>query len=428
MAGRAGNLGVAAVARAIAAGTLTSEAAVAACLARIAEREDTVGAWEHLDPEGALAQARALDRMPAQGPLHGVPLGVKDIIDTAEMPTGYGSPIYAGHRPAWDAACVAMARRAGAVVLGKTVSTEFAYFRPGRTANPLDPARTPGGSSSGSAAAVADGMVPAAFATQTAGSITRPAAFCGVVGYKPSFATIPRGGVRPFSDTLDTVGVIARSVEDAALVASAAAGRPDLAALPDLGRPPRIGLCRTAEWPAAEPATIAIFEETAARLGATGAREVVLPPDFAGLADAQLAIMAAEAARQFAHERRVCPDRLSPRLADVLKEGDAIPAARVAEARALAERCRRQLPEAMGDLDILLVPSTRGEAPVGLGATGDPVFCRAWTLLHVPTVHLPLGHGSAGMPVGLQAVGRFGDDARVLAAAAWLLERAPALR
>lgn len=214
-------------ARRIADGSLTCEALARACLERIAEREPEVRAWQHLDPDAALEAARRLDRT-GSGPLKGLPVGVKDIIDTGDMPTGYGSALYEGFRPPRDAACVALARRAGALMLGKTVSTEFAYFQPGRTRNPQDPGRTPGGSSSGSAAAVADGMVPLAFGTQTAGSVIRPASYCGCVGYKPTFGLIDRTGVRPFADSLDTVGVFARTVEDAAFFAAVLSGRPKL--------------------------------------------------------------------------------------------------------------------------------------------------------------------------------------------------------
>ena len=233
----------------VAAGELTSEQLVRACLERIAERDGDVCAWEYVDPAAALNEARARDSTPPRGPLHGVPVGVKDIIDTADMPTGYGSPIWRGHRPARDAACVALVREAGAVVLGKTVTTELAYFSPGRTANPHDLGRTPGGSSSGSAAAVADHMVPVALGTQTAGSIIRPAAFCGVVGYKPSFGTISRSGVMPFAETLDTVGSLAASVADAALLVSVAAGRPDLLVGDGPGQAPRVAVYRSAAWP-----------------------------------------------------------------------------------------------------------------------------------------------------------------------------------
>src|SRR5437016_9921450 len=242
-------------AREIAAGRLTATTLVAACLERIAAREPVVGAWHHLDPDATLAAARRCDASPPSGPLHGVPIAVKDLIDTVDMPTGYGSPIYQENRPAADAACVALARAAGAVVLGKTVTTEFACFTAGKTANPHNPAHTPGGSSSGSAAAVADGMVPLAFGTQTAGSIIRPAAYCGVVGFKPSFGTIARAGVKPLADSLDTIGTMARNVTDAAFFAGILGGRPGLREVTMPDAPPRFGLYRTPMGEDAEPST-----------------------------------------------------------------------------------------------------------------------------------------------------------------------------
>ena len=232
-------------ARRLAAREITAEQMARACLARIEERESTVGAWIHVDPDAVLAQARQLDAGPVRGPLHGLPIGVKDIIDTIDMPTCYGSAVYPGHRPAADAACVALARAAGALILGKTVSTEFAWFHPGKTANPRDPRCTPGGSSSGSAAAVADAMVPLAFGTQTAGSIVRPASYCGVVGYKPTYATLPRAGIKPLAESLDTLGVMARTPGDAALLVGILSGRALLPA--PRARAPRIALCRTHE-------------------------------------------------------------------------------------------------------------------------------------------------------------------------------------
>ena len=254
----------------LAARDITAEAMARACLARIEERESTVRAWIHLDPDAVLAQARALDAGPVRGPLHGLPLGVKDIIDTADMPTGCGSPIYAAHRPRADAACVALAREAGALVLGKTVTTEFAWFFPGKTANPRDPSRTPGGSSSGSAAAVADQMVPFAFGTQTAGSVIRPASYCGVVGYKPTHGTVSRSGIKTLSESLDTLGVLARSAADAALLIGALSGRALLPA--PLSRAPKIALCRTHEWPSAQPETVAALEHAAKSASTAGAQ------------------------------------------------------------------------------------------------------------------------------------------------------------
>src|SRR5687768_13590441 len=256
-------------ARRIARGELKSETLVRSCLERIKAREPAVEAWAFLDPELALTQARALDRATPRGPLHGVPVGIKDIIDTADMPSEYGSPIYRGHRPTADAACVALLRRAGCVILGKTVTTEFAHNHPGKTRNPHNPAHTPGGSSSGSAAAVADFMVPLAFGTQTGGSVIRPGSYCGVVAYKPTYNTLPRAGVKANADSLDTVGLYARSVEDAAFFIEALVGLSS----GQIGKP-RIGLCRTWEWDEVQPEMAAAFEGAARRLEA---KEVRLP-------------------------------------------------------------------------------------------------------------------------------------------------------
>ncbi|HVB16740.1 MAG TPA: amidase, partial [Stellaceae bacterium] len=242
------SLSARAAAQQIAAGRLSAEALALSCLDHIAAREPVVGAWHYLDREAALAAARHCDNSEPSGPLHGVPIAVKDLLDTADMPTGYGSVIYEGHRPAADAACVALARAAGAVVVGKTVTTEFACFTPGKTANPHNPTHTPGGSSSGSAAAVADFMVPLAFGTQTAGSIIRPASFCGVVGYKPSFGLIARAGAKMLADSLDTVGMMARDVADAAFFAGVLSGRRALRELAMPAAPPRFGLYRTPMW------------------------------------------------------------------------------------------------------------------------------------------------------------------------------------
>jgi amidase len=405
----------------IAAGELTSEGLVRACLERIAERDADVGAWEHVDPEATLAEARARDTSPPLGPLHGLPVGVKDIIDTADMPTGYGSPIWRGHRPARDAACVALVRAAGGVILGKTVTTEFAYFTPGRTANPHDLGHTPGGSSSGSAAAVADHMVPVALGTQTAGSIIRPAAFCGVVGYKPSFGTISRSGVLSFAESLDTVGALSRSVADAALLASVAARRADLLVPDTPGPVPRVGVHRTADWELVSAGSQAAVTDTARRLARAGAAvsDAVLPAWFAELPSAQATVMAFEAARSFAPELREHGARLSPTLRALLDEGAGLSPKEYLDALGLAQAGRQELAALFERHDLVLTPSAPGEAPPGLGATGDPVFNRTWTLLGTPCVHLPTGTSEHGLPVGAQLVGRPGDDARVLAMAAW---------
>ena len=409
--------------RRLAAREISAEQMVRACLARIEEREAAVGAWIHIDADAALAQARQLDAGAVRGPLHGLPLGVKDLIDTADMPTAYGSPVYAGNRPRVDAACVALARAAGALVLGKTVTTEFAWFHPGKTANPHGLSHTPGGSSSGSAAAVADFMVPLAFGTQTAGSVIRPASYCGIVGYKPTHGTLPRAGIKPLSDSLDTVGVLTRTVADAALFMSALSGR-DL--MPrSLAQPPRIGLCRTHEWGAAAPETVAALEDSGARLARAGAKlkEVVLPPDFARVTQAQIDIMNFEIYAALAGERLQQRDQLSDKLKQLLETAKQCDAARYDAAQAQVAACGRQLDQVFADVDVLLAPSAPGEAPAGLTATGDPIFCRMWTVLHLPAINLPASPGPRALPVGVQIVGRMGDDARTLAAADWAQQR-----
>jgi Asp-tRNA(Asn)/Glu-tRNA(Gln) amidotransferase A subunit family amidase len=394
------------------------------CLARIAARDPAIHAWAFLEPERARGQAHVLDAGPVRGPLHGLPIGVKDIIDTVDMPTGYGSPIYNWHRPAWDAACVAAARAAGAVMLGKTVTTEFATYNPAATVNPRDFAHTPGGSSSGSAAAVADEMVPLAFGSQTVGSIIRPASFCGVVGYKPSYGTLSRAGVKLLAESLDTVGAIARQVEDVALLVGALTGRADLLALPEAAKP-RIGLCRTHDWNETRPEVGEALEAAARALAAAGARvsQVELPADFAALGDAHGDILGYEITRNLAHEHAVHGMRLSPRLRELLEASRRVTPERYDRARVLARSCRLAFGGALDECHVLLAPSTTGEAPGGLDSTGNPVMNRVWTLLHVPSVTVPVARGPSGLPVGLQVIGRFADDARTLAAARWVHER-----
>jgi Asp-tRNA(Asn)/Glu-tRNA(Gln) amidotransferase A subunit family amidase len=409
-------------AREIAAGRLKAEALAAACLDHIAARESIVGAWEYLDRERALAAARSRDAEAPRGPLHGVPIAVKDLIDTADMPTAYGSPIYRGHRPVIDAACVALARAAGAVVLGKTVTTEFAAFTPGKTANPRNPAHTPGGSSSGSAAAVADGMVPLAFGTQTAGSVIRPAAYCGTVAFKPSFGLWQRAGIKPLADSLDTLGVFARDVEDAAFFAGVLAERRAWRQLALPASPPRFGLYRTPMWDEAEPATAAALDAARAALDAAGAavEEVAIAPEHHGLGEAQNTVMVHEMARSLAAERLEHAAQLSPRLAQMLDAGLSTGTDDYDAAIARAEAARARLGEFFGVCDAILVPAAPGEAPVGLGQTGSPVFNRMWTLLGVPCVTLPARWSAIGLPTGVQLVGRVRDDARLLACALFL--------
>jgi amidase len=412
-------------ARQIAERRLTAEALTAAYLDRIEAREPIVGAWQYLDREQALATARRRDAEPPRGPLHGIPLAVKDLIDTVDMPTTYGSSIYHGHRPAADASCVALAKAGGAVVVGKTVTTEFAAFTPGKTANPRNPAHTPGGSSSGSAAAVADGMAPLAFGTQTAGSVIRPAAYCGCVGYKPSFGLINRAGVKPLADSLDTVGVLAPTVEDAAFFVGVLSERPALRHLAMPSEAPCFGLYRTPMWDIAEPATVAALDEARAALERAGAAvaELAVAPEHHGLAEAQNTIMCFEAVRAFAHERTLHSAELSPRFAQMLDAGMAIGADEYDRALARAVAARVGLAAFFGACDAVLVPAAPGEAPLGLGNTGDPIFNRMWTLLGVPCVTLPARWAGNGLPTGIQLVGQSADDARLMACAAFL-ERA----
>jgi len=418
-----------ALARDIAAGRTSAEAAMRGCLDRIAAREAAVGAWQHLDPEAALAAARRADGEAPRGPLHGVPIGVKDLFDTADMPTGYGSPIYDGHRPAADAACVALARAAGAIVVGKTVTTEFACFTPGKTANPHNPHHTPGGSSSGSAAAVAAGMVPLAFGSQTAGSVIRPAAFCGCVGYKPSFGLIARAGAKALADSLDTVGLMAGTVADAAFFAGVLTDRPDLRDAAPPPAPPAFALYRTPMWERAEPEAGAALDRAAEALRRAGAAvgELAPPAEHRGLNAAQDRIMGYEAARALAYERIYRSAQLSPRLGQMLDAGMAVGAAEYDAARAEAAAARAGLAGFFGPYDAVLTPAAPGEAPAGLGYTGDPVFNRMWTLLGTPCLTLPAHRGDRGLPVGVQLVGRIGDDARLMSCAIFL-EQALAAR
>jgi Asp-tRNA(Asn)/Glu-tRNA(Gln) amidotransferase A subunit family amidase len=416
-------------ARRIAAREITSEALVEACLARIAERENEVGAWAFLDPEAARAQARAADRAAARGPLHGVPIGIKDIIETADMPTGCGSPIYAGHRTGIDAAPVALLREAGAVILGKTVTTEFAAVTPGKTRNPHNLAHTPGGSSQGSAAAVADFMVPAALGTQTVGSTIRPASYCGAVGFKPTYQALSLAGVKAQAESMDTLGLIARSVDDVRLLYDVLSGGPAPAEAPPLEAPPRLAFCRTAHWPKAEPATPAAMVTAQQRFRAASARieEVELAPRFAEALEAQWLTLRYEFARVLSFERTQRREQLSERLRLLLDDGIKIPPAAHAAAQALGRACRTEIARVFERFDAILTPAAGGEAPEGLSGPSDLLFQRLWTFLHLPAITLPGLAGPRGLPVGIQLVGPHGGDERLLAVARWaepLLARA----
>ena len=399
---------------------ISAEQLVCACLDRIETREPAVQAWTHVAADAALAHARELDRGPIRGLLHGLPIGVKDLFDTADMPTTYGSPIYARHQPVADAAAVALCREAGAIVLGKTVTTEFATFHPGKTHNPHRSGHTPGGSSSGSAAAVADYMVPLAFGTQTAASVIRPAAFCGVVGYKPSYGSVVRAGIKSLSESLDTVGVFGRSVADVALFVAALTGDQRLLEL-DGASNARIGVCRTHEWPHADADTQAVMQQGSTTLASAGALlvDVALPNLLSSMVQVQTDIMAYEAARSLADERIRHASLLSSELNTMLAAGMAISTARHQENLAAAVRGRQLIDACFNSCDVLLAPSAMGVAPTGLHATGNPVFSRMWTLLGLPCVHLPFATGAHGLPLGLQIIGRFGADQKMLQIAYW---------
>ncbi len=410
-------------------GAVSCEEVARDCLARIEAREPVVQAWSYLDPDAVLRQAKALDRQPKRGPLHGVPVGVKDVIETHDMPTEMGSPIYRGYRTKSDASCVALLRAAGALILGKTVTCEFAGVTAGPTTNPHDPSRTPGGSSSGSGAAVADFMVPLAFGTQTGGSVQRPSSFCGIVGYKPTFGLINPQGVKPAAESLDTVGLMARSVEDAELSARVLTNAAPVSWLPEDTRI-RIGVCRTYAWDNAEPATRQAIEDAASRLAKTGlsVRDVDLPDGFSALQDTREIINDYERARGMAWEWQSHSDQISDGLAKSIRNGLAMDVSRYVSARQSVDELRRSMKDVFSGVDVLLTPAVNGEAPIGLAYTGHHGFQSIWTQLRTPTVTLPTHAGPNGLPVGIQLVAPCYGDTDLLAVAQLifrLLGRAP---
>ena len=404
---------------AIGAGKTTCQAVVRACLEHIEAREPHVQAWQYLNPQQVIAAASALDKNGLRGPLAGVPFGIKDIIDTADMPTEYGSPIYKGHQPQNEAACVALGRKAGGVLMGKTVTTEFANRYPGKTRNPFDPTRTPGGSSSGSAAAVGDHMVPLAVGTQTTGSTIRPASFCGVFGYRPTWGDLRCSGVREAAGSLDTLGLLARSVDDLALYRDVLLGV-EPQAVPEHTGALRVGFCRTHVWPQVEPHTQQLLEDAAQRLARAGLQvsEVELPAHFARLTDVHLAISSFEFSRNFTYEIEHHWEKISTTLRENrLKSGLECSFERYSEARLFAAQCRREFAGVVENYDVLLTASATGEAPVGLNATGNANNCLIWTTLHVPSVTMPVFKGPHGLPVGAQIIGKATGDRALFAAA-----------
>jgi Asp-tRNA(Asn)/Glu-tRNA(Gln) amidotransferase A subunit family amidase len=401
---------------------LTAEAVVASCLERIAEREPVVRAWSHLAGEAALAQARERDKAGQKTLLNGVPFGLKDIFDTADMPTTYGSPIYVGWRPASDASAASLPRAAGGILLGKTVTTEFANAHPGPTTNPHDPGFSPGGSSSGSAAAVADFMIPLAIGTQTGGSVIRPAAYCGVVGFKPSFGLFPPAGMRINTEALDTVGIMARSVGDIALFRAAMMAIPYVPpAMPETA--PRLGLCRGPHWDEAQPEGRAILEAAADRLSSAGAaiHDTELPAECADGDERQTTIGSFEGLRNHMPELYRHEALLSTRLRETkIARGRELSLASFRKACRGAEKARAAMREWAGGFDAILTLPAPGQAPRGLASTGSAVFNALWTQLWMPCLTLPAGHGPDGLPVGVQLVGCRHDDARLLEVGLWV--------
>jgi Asp-tRNA(Asn)/Glu-tRNA(Gln) amidotransferase A subunit family amidase len=400
----------------IAAGSTSAAAVLESCLARIAAREPALHVFAHCDP----AAVRAMH--PRPGPLGGLPLGVKDIIDVAGMPTAMNSPIWQGWMPRADAACVAAARAAGALVMGKTVTTEFATRHPGPTTNPHDIAHTPGGSSSGSAAGVAAGFFPFALGTQTGGSITRPAAYCGVVGYKPSHGLIHRAGIKLMSDSFDTIGIFARSVADCALLVGAMAARDlgDPALHP--GRAPRVRLVLGPDAASTEPCMLARMEDVAAAARRRGATVVAgeLPPAMAAAEPAHRLIGPYESAQGLAWELAAHPAQLTEGLRARMQRAASHGGEALAAARDALRLARAALPGLFEEHDIIVTPAVPGEAPALAVLTGEPVFNQLWTSLHLPCVSVPAGPGPRGLPLGVQVVGAAGADRETLAWAAWL--------
>jgi Asp-tRNA(Asn)/Glu-tRNA(Gln) amidotransferase A subunit family amidase len=403
------------LAKQIEAGELTPRAVVERAAAAIAARESEIGAFVALDLEAARRSADAPGV--AATPLRGLPVAFKDIFDTADLPTQYGSPIYAGHRPRADASAVALTRRAGGIVLGKTVTTELASLVPAPTRNPHNLAHTPGGSSSGSAAAVAAAMAPLAFGTQTAGSVIRPAAFCGVAALKPSYRLIPMVGVKDVAWHLDTAGLFGAGIADVAFAAAAILNR-DLRVDRAHPAPPRIALMRTHLWPQASAAMQRAVQRAARIAEAAGARvkEVKMPPLLEQAYAAQFTIQDYEVFRALAYEYERHRDAIAPALRDQLDRAAAISAAEYDAARRTASRARQILADTMAEHEVILTPSAAGVAPEGLSSTGDPAFNRLWTLMGAPCINVP-GLGENGLPLGVQLVGRFGRDKVALEAA-----------
>lgn len=426
------------LASAIKDGKISSLELVEACLDHINAHEDTVQAWAYLDPELAKEQARQADdyrhRGMALGPLHGVPVGIKDIIDTDDMPTEFGTVLHEGHRPGANATLVNLLKEAGAIILGKTVTTEMAVLTPGKTRNPHNPEHTPGGSSSGSAAAVASGMVPLAIGSQTNGSMIRPASFCGVFGFKPTYGGISRHRVMVESPPLDTMGIFARSLEDLALVADVLMvydtkdrdmqlkSQPKISEMLAQDPPvdPHLAFVRTPSWDLADDSTKDGLRELIEHVG--GSIDLFdLPSIFDDVHQALRDVMDADLAKNFSKEYETGKDKLSPLLVEMIERGQKVTAVEYNRAMDLRRECIYVLNEIFEDYDAILTPSAIGEAPKGLETTGNPDFCTIWNFCGTPALNLPVLQGENDLPIGVQLVSNKGDDARLFRTARWLL-------
>ncbi len=403
-------------------GKVTSEAIMLACIERIEQREADVGAFVHYDANAALALAKQADSSAAKGPLHGVPFAVKDIIDTDMFPTGWGTPFYDGYQPSRNASCVELFIRAGAIPFGKTVTTEFAYFKPGKTSNPHNLNHTPGGSSSGSAAAVADNMLPFGFGSQTAASLIRPAAYCGVAGYKASHGSFDLQGVMSLSPSLDTLGFLARDIEDFELARSVLCGSTPAKSIDLEAAPLRISLFRGPHWHDGSLEMRDVCSRAMSELKVAGAQtgELACPEVFKLLTEAQKTVMAYEVAHARIYEYSHYKDQLSLQFKQLVESGLAVSRSDFESACTARDRAARILETMFIDTDIILTPAAPGEAPLGIDATGDPLFSRGWNLLKVPCISIPYGKGPNGLPLSVQLVARMGADDDLLAAAKWV--------
>ncbi len=415
-------LSVSAALREMSEGKLTSEDLLRSCLERVGEREKDIQAWVTLDREAALQNARTSDAAGRHGLIGGIPVALKDIIDTADLGTEYNSTIYKNHRPTSDAACVTALKEAGSIIIGKTVTTTFAHRNPGPTRNPHNNDHSPGGSSSGSAAAVADFMVPLAIGTQTGGSVLRPGAYCGILGYKPAFDAINFGGVKQISPSLDTLGFYVRSLDDIPIAGAALQGKSKPLAVADDASCPKIVLVRTTSWKKAQKCGRDLVEDVFAKLGVAGAaiRELDLPPPFPDLFDAHTVIGAVEALPALAWEIENAWEDIPEPTQKLIEEGRGYDLISYQKAAALGEECRRMLPNLIAEDEIILTLPAPGEAPEGLASTGSAEFNRLWTFLHLPCLTVPVDLGPTGLPLGVQLIARRSSEPHLLATARWV--------